>query len=475
MSDMHLPLGVIATWIDGAHIQGDARTEVQRVHTDSRSVQAGDLFVALQGEHFDAHNFLSDVIASGASAALVQSGRAHPALASIEVPQTRIGFGQLAKGWRHQFDVPVIAVTGSNGKTTVTQMLASILRCAYGDGALATQGNLNNDIGVPQTVLRLRKHHRAAVMELGMNHPGEIAWLAEIAQPTVALVNNAQREHQEFMASVDAVAQENGAVISALPDTGIAVFPADDAYSELWRQLAGNKTCMTFSLHATNASAAHADVVLLQAQWEKDHWLVDIRTPAGPLSTQVFCAGRHNLSNALAAITAALASGVALKNIAQGLEQFEPVKGRSRAFAVIVDGNSINVVDDSYNANPDSVKAAIDLLAELPKPQLLVLGDMGEVGDQGPAFHQEVGLYAMQKGIDHVRCMGPLTAFTVQASGPQALHCDDINTLTQHVMALLPQVGSVLVKGSRFMKMERVLEAITHHAEQHKQETTPCS
>ena len=215
MSDMHLRLEDAVKWIKGARTIGDASVCIERVHTDSRSVEVGDLFIALQGERFDAHDFLEQVSQSGVSAAMVATGKADLHLSCIEVPDTRLGLGQLAKGWRSQMHIPVIAVTGSNGKTTVTQMLASILRCTYGDGALATQGNLNNEIGVPQTVLRLRKFHRAAVIELGMNHPGEIAWLTEIAQPTVGLVINAQREHQEFMASVEAVAQENGAVITA--------------------------------------------------------------------------------------------------------------------------------------------------------------------------------------------------------------------------------------------------------------------
>ena len=474
MSDMHLRLEDAAKWLEGAHTVGNASVCIERVHSDSRSVEVGDLFVALQGEHFDAHDFLEQVSQSGASAAIVASGKANPNLACVEVPDTRIGLGQLAKGWRSQFQMPVIAVTGSNGKTTVTQMLASILRCAFGDGALATQGNLNNDIGVPQTVLRLRKFHRGAVIELGMNHPGEIAWLAEISQPTVGLVNNAQREHQEFMASVEAVAQENGAVISTLPADGVAVFPADDEYTPLWKKLAGKRACMTFSMQALQQNTTHADVVLIHADWHEDHWSVEVKTPQSYLKFALHCAGRHNVSNALAAISAALAAGIALDKIAQGLAQFEPVKGRSRAYVVNVAHRKIHVVDDSYNANPDSVKAAIDLLSELPKPQILVLGDMGEVGNLGPEFHSEVGLYAQQKGIDSVLCLGELTTHAVKACGAHAQHFSNIDSLNLYLSQVLPKMSSVLVKGSRFMKMERVLEAITKQSEQQTQETTPC-
>ena len=474
MSDMHLRLEDAVKWIQGARTIGDASVCIERVHTDSRSVEVGDLFVALQGERFDAHDFLEQVSQSGVSAAMVATGKADSHLSCIEVPDTRTGFGQLAKGWRSQMHIPVIAVTGSNGKTTVTQMLASILRCAFGDGALATLGNLNNAIGVPQTVLRLRKFHRGAVIELGMNHPGEIALLAEIAQPTVGVVINAQREHQEFMASVEAVAQENGAVISALPADGVAVFPADDEYTTLWKKLAGDRAYMTFSMQASQQNTTKADLALANADWVGDHWLVGIKTPQGSLSTKLHCAGRHNVSNALAVTTAALAAGISLENIAQGLEKFEPVKGRSRAYVVHIAHKQIRVVDDSYNANPDSVKAAINLLSELPKPQMLVLGDMGEVGDQGLEFHREVGLYAQQKDIDRVLCLGEWTTHAVQACGTRAQHFGNIDALNFQVRHELPKMASVLVKGSRFMKMERVLEAITKLSEQHPQETTPC-
>lgn len=475
MSDMNLSLQRIASWLPGARVCGDAAVCVQRVHTDSRSLQAGDLFVALQGERFDAHDFLPQAAASGAMAALAQHGLEAAQLSGVEVPDSRRALGQLAQGWRAQFDLPLIAVTGSNGKTTVTQMIASILRAGWGDAALATQGNLNNDIGVPQTLLRLRAHHRCAVVELGMNHPGEIAGLAAMAHATVALVNNAQREHQEFMATVEAVAQENGAVLSALPDTGVAVFPAHDTYTPLWQSLAGARRCMRFAMHSPHAGEAAAEVVLRHAVWANDHWAVEVQTPAGRMTTQLHIAGRHNVGNALAATACALATGVALDVIAQGLSAFEPVKGRSRAFGVVCQGHAITGVDDTYNANPDSVRAAIEVLAELPGPHLLVLGDMGEVGTQGPEFHQEVGHHAQACGIEHLLCLGELAAFSAQAYGPGAQHFSNIDALTAQVLQQLPQLGSVLVKGSRFMKMERVVDAIqTCHDNKNNKESAPC-
>lgn len=473
MSDMNLRLQQIQTWLSDAHLVGDAQQIVHRVHTDSRSLQPGDLFVALKGERFDANDFLADVAAQGASAALAHHGLAAAQLAGLKVPDTRVALGQLAKGWRAQFDLPVIAVTGSNGKTTVTQMIASILRASVGDDALATQGNLNNEIGVPQTLLRLRAHHRLAVVELGMNHPGEIAGLAAMTQANVALVNNAQREHLEFMATVDAVAQENGEVIKALPSDGVAVFPANDPYSKMWQILAGDRHCLQFSNEVIAAGQTMADVQLLQADWQQGHWSVRAQTPSGELAIQLHIAGRHNVGNALAAAACALAAGVTLAQVAEGLSRFEPVKGRSRAFEIQCQGRRITVVDDTYNANPDSVRAAIDVLAELPQPRLLVLGDMGEVGDQGPEFHQEVGLHALHCGIEHVLCLGELTVHSAQALGPSAQHFADIDALNDCLHALLPRAGSVLVKGSRFMKMERAVDAISA-AQDPQKEHSPC-
>ncbi len=469
MSDMNLSLTQISQWLSSAQLVGEGALTIQRINMDSRTCQAGDLFVALKGERFDANDFLPQVAASGATAALAHHGLDTAQLAGVQVPDTRIALGQLAKGWRSQFTLPVIAVTGSNGKTTVTQMIASILRAGFGDDALATQGNLNNDIGVPQTLLRMRAHHRSAVVELGMNHPGEIAGLADMTQATVALVNNAQREHQEHMNSVDAVAQENGQVILALPTDGVAVFPADDTYTAQWQAMAGVRATLCFSL-APNSTAP---VRLQSASWQQDHWAVVAHTPAGDLQVQLHIAGRHNIGNALAATACALAAGVSLDVIAQGLNHFEPVKGRSRALSVTCQGRSITVVDDTYNANPDSVCAAIDVLADLPAPRLLVLGDMGEVGQQGPEFHQEVGAYAKAQGIDHVLCLGDLSLHTAQAVGAAARHLPDIDTLNAETTKQLPHMGSVLVKGSRFMKMERVIDAILscHNS---KKEVAPC-
>ncbi len=445
-------------WLPGATLVGDGGVALQRVHSDTRTLQPGDLFVALRGERFDANDFIADAQGKGAVAALAHRGRIPAGFSGLEVDDTKLALGALAREWRRQFGLPLIAVTGSNGKTTVTQMIASILRAWQPQNHLATQGNLNNDIGLPLMQLRLRAEHRVAVLELGMNHPGEIAYLAGIALPTVAMVNNAQREHQEFMATVEAVARENGSVFESLPPTGVAVFPAGEEFTALWRQLAAARAVLTFG-----DAESGADIRLAGSEWQVGHWDVRAETPAGPVAFPLHIAGRHNVRNALAAVACTLAAGAPLDAIARGLAAFEPVKGRSRAMRVSLSGRSLTLVDDTYNANPDSVRAAIDVLAELPGPRLLVLGDMGEVGDQGPQFHAEVGNYARERRIEHLFTLGE------QSAAMKGRHFDSVEALNAAVAAELGDAASVLVKGSRFMKMERVVEAILAAADNNKE------
>jgi len=450
---MFLTLAEAQALLPGSTLVGDGATGFARVHSDTRTLQPGDLFVALRGERFDANDFLAQAKQSGAVAALAERGLAEAGLPGLLVPDAKAALGQLASAWRRQHAIPVIAVTGSNGKTTTTQMIASILRAWVGDSALATQGNYNNDIGVPLTLLRLRHDdetsHRAAVVELGMNHPGEIAPLAAMTQPTVALVNNAQREHQEFMATVEAVARENGAVLEALSLTGCAVFPAEDACAPIWFEMAGNRPHLTFALHG------EADVTG-DAQWQGTHWALELRTPAGTAPVVLQMAGEHNVRNALAAAASALAAGAPLSAIQQGLEAFRAVKGRSELKR---DAQGRTLIDDSYNANPDSVRAAIDVLAGLPGDSWLILGDMGEVGNDGPAFHREVGAYAAERGIAHFWTAGTAARDAAAAYGPRARAFDNTAAL---IAALDEQPGAAqtLVKGSRFMKMEQVVAAL---------------
>jgi UDP-N-acetylmuramoyl-tripeptide--D-alanyl-D-alanine ligase len=477
-----MTLAQVHALLPGSTLVGDGTLGIERVHSDTRTLQRGDLFVALKGERFDGNDMLAQAKAAGAAAAMAQHSLGADGLPGVQVADTLRGLQDLARAWRAHHHLPLIAVTGSNGKTTVTQMIASILRAWHGAGALATAGNLNNHIGVPLTLLRLRQDdtlwHRAAVIELGMNHPGEIAELAAIAQPTIALVNNAQREHQEFMATVEAVARENGAAIEALAPGGTAVFPADDAYTPLWLALAGKRPHLSFALApATGRSRAggspsgggsgtplpggamntgadvHAD-----AMWLDDHWALTVHTPAGSVPVSLRMAGAHNAKNALAAAACALAAGAPLAAIRAGLESFEPVKGRSQLQTLTRNGRSVTLIDDSYNANPDSVRAAVDVLATLRAPRALLLGDMGEVGERGPEFHAEVGAYARERGVEHLWCAGSLCAHAAQAFGSGARHFADAPAMVA-ALGELPAVGAVLVKGSRFMKMERVVQS----------------
>jgi UDP-N-acetylmuramoyl-tripeptide--D-alanyl-D-alanine ligase len=447
-------------WIPGARLEGSGALAVSRVHTDTRTLEAGDLFVALKGDHYDANDFLQEAQQRGAVAAICHASadlNGVKGMACIVVSDTRLALGTLAHAWRSQFNVPLIAVTGSNGKTTVTQMLASILSIDRPNGtSLATRGNLNNDIGVPMTLLRLRARHQIAVVELGMNHPGEIAVLAAMAHPTVALINNAQREHLEFMHTVRAVALENGSVITPMGSQGVVVIPRDDEHAHVWDILAGKRRTVRFAL---DGAPGHDTLVCVQANWLAGAWQVHARGLDHDLHYRLAIAGRHNVKNSLAAAAAALSAGVSAAAVMAGLQAFMPVEGRSKALMLAVQGREVTLVDDTYNANPDSVHAAIDVLADLPGPRLLVLGDMGEVGHQGPMFHAEAGRYAKARGIEQVLTVGEMAQVAASAF-EGALHFESIEMLLDALRNDLPRMRSVLVKGSRFMRMERVVDAL---------------
>lgn len=451
---MKSSLSAIQPCVQQSRVEGaSADVAFEGVSTDSRQAAAGNLFVALRGERFDAHDFLADVAARGVAAVVAERVPAGLSVPALIVPDTRIALGEIAAFWRRNFQLPVIGVTGSNGKTTVKEMIASILTAAFGaDNVMATRGNLNNDIGVPLTVFRLHDGYKAAVIELGMNHPGEIAAITAIAQPVVGLVNNAQREHQEFMATVEAVAEENGSVIRGLPDNGVAVFPADDTFTPLWRGFAGQRKTMTFGL------TPDADV---SATFRVNDFGSDLSITAGGKHFQVTlsAAGEHNVRNALAATACTLAIGVPVDAVVRGLEAFAPVNGRLQRKTA---RSGALVIDDTYNANPDSVRAAIDVLANAAAPRVLVLGDMGEVGDQGPQFHVEVGAYARDRGIEHLLTLGELAAHASSAFGTGAQHFADIDSINDAAEKMIAAGTTALVKGSRFMKMERVVACLVN-------------
>jgi UDP-N-acetylmuramoyl-tripeptide--D-alanyl-D-alanine ligase len=447
-----------AAAIAGRHIGADLR--FASVSTDTRSVPAGALFVALRGERYDGHEFLGAAKARGAVAAMVdehaaaKGGQAEQSgLPCIVVKDTRQGLGQLAAHWRGRFDITLIAITGSNGKTTVKEMIAAILREHWGEAhTLATEGNLNNDIGLPLTLLRLREGHQVAAIEIGMNHPGETAGLAAIAQPTVGLVNNAQREHQEFMKSVADVAAEHGDLFKALPASGTAVINADDDFAAFWRGLNTGRAVRDFGLDKPAAVSGRYTLGDFGSE-------IVLSAPEGEVGFSLQVAGVHNVRNAVAAAAASTAAGASLAAVARGLSGFAAVKGRMQK-KTGADGGV--VIDDSYNANPDSVRAAIDVLARFAGRRVLVLGDMGEVGDQGDAFHAEVGRYASARGIDRLLLLGDMTRAAAAAFGGGAAHFADIEGLLAAVAKEQAAGAAFLVKGSRFMKMERVVAALVN-------------
>ncbi len=446
---MNWLLSQVAEAVQGRLVGADVALE--GVSTDTRSIAQGCLFIALVGERFDAHDFLAQALQAGAAAVLVSNEGKLPAGASaVVVDDTRLALGRLAAAWRAQFALPVIAVTGSNGKTTTKEMVAAILKAVYGAAVLSTRGNLNNDIGLPLTLLGLSAAHRAAVIEMGMNHPGEIAYLAPIGAPTVALVTNAQRAHLEGMGDLDEVAREKGSIFNGLPADGVAVINADDAYAEAWKTMAAGRPVRTFAIDGV------ADVVGVVRQ----HGLeiaIDLKAPEGVATLNLRIPGRHNARNAVAAAAACLAAGVPMAAVADGLAAFTGVKGRLQRRS----GKAgAEILDDTYNANPDSVRAGIDVLAATIGRKLLVLGDMGEIGEASGQYHDEIGGYAKSQGIDRLFALGEASKAAVRNFGEGARHFCNVEKL---IAALDKEMGSdttVLVKGSRFMKMERVADAL---------------
>lgn len=439
----------------GGQMLGDDRA-LNGLSTDTRAIAEGQLFVALSGERFDAHDYLEQATDQGATALLVSDASSLPAGASaVLVTDTRLALGALAAAWRAEFKLPVIAVTGSNGKTTTKEMIAAILAAAFGDDVLATRGNLNNDIGLPLTLLGLNATHRAAVIEMGMNHPGEIGYLAPIGAPTVALITNAQRAHLEGMGDLDEVAQEKGSIFSGLSADGVAIINADDAYAGLWRGMAGRHRVSTFAIDHP------ADVVGRVNQHGLETALTLV-TPDGEAALRLSIPGRHNARNAVAAAAACLAAGVPLSAVATGLATFSGVKGRLQRRLGM---KGAEILDDTYNANPDSVRAGIDVLAATIGRKLLVLGDMGEIGEASGQYHDEIGGYAKSQGIDRLFALGDATQQAVRNFGDGAKHFCNIEKLIAAVDKELGPETTVLIKGSRFMKMERVADALAAAAD----------
>jgi UDP-N-acetylmuramoyl-tripeptide--D-alanyl-D-alanine ligase len=446
-----------------AELRGEDR-EFEAVSTDTRALAPRSLFVALKGARFDAHEFLGQASEKGAAGALVQKSRIADRGSRIELPllvvdDSRLALGTLAAYWRKKFSMPLVALTGSNGKTTVKEMLASILREACSapsairhpqSAVLATRGNLNNDIGMPLTLLELRAGHRYAVIEMGMNHEGEIRYLTRLAAPDVALVNNAGPAHIEYFGALEAIARAKGEIFEGLGPAGTAVINADDRHAGLWRDLAGGRRVLEFGLSRPAAVSATYRLKWLESE-------IVVKTPLGEAATLLRAPGVHNVRNALAASAAAVALEVPAPAIARGLARFGGIAGRLQKKAAL---NGATLIDDTYNANPDSARAAITVLALAPGAKWLVLGDMGELGPEAPELHAGIGEFARDSGIDRLCTLGELSGHAARAFGAGARHFTRIEDLLAEVENALRPGVSVLVKGSRFMKMERVVKAL---------------
>ena len=425
------------------------------VSKDTRDIATGSLYVAIKGERFDGHEFVEQARAAGAAGALVSS-RLAVELPQIIVKDTRLALGELAAYWRQQFSGKVAGITGSNGKTTVKEMTRSILQQAAGeDQVLSTQGNLNNDIGMPLTLLSLRARHQYAVIEMGANHAGEIDYLTHIAQPHVAVINNAGPAHLEGFGSIEKVARAKAEIYSGIVEGGTAVVNADDAYADYWKglcaKLGNGIALLTFSMRDETADL-YASVTEASGNSE-----IQIKTPLGTGVIQLAVPGRHNVMNALAAASLAVALDIKLDDIVTGLNGFGGVSGR---LATIYTPGGARIINDTYNANPLSLFAAMQVLVEAGGDTWLVLGDMAELGEEKQELHRKAGEQARELGISHLLATGDLTRFAVEAFGQGAQFFEDRQQLIKQLEQGITENSVVLVKGSRSMGMEQVVNAL---------------
>ena len=426
---------------------------VSRIVTDSRDIQDGDVFFALAGERFDAHDFVEDVLAVGATAVVVSREDCAALKGALKVDDTLAALQKLAKAWRENVNPFVLGITGSSGKTTVKEMLAGVLRHRFSDEAvLATAGNFNNHIGLPLTLLKLNEKHRYAVIEMGMNHFGELSLLTRIASPNVALVNNALRAHVGCgFDGVGDIAKAKSEIYEGLLSDGIALIPCEDANIATFEAATAQLNAQTFGVASGDVHAENIELKLLSCEFDlvRDNERVAVVLPVP---------GRHNVHNAVAAAALALAAGLSLAEVSDGLKNFSNIKGRLNIKQGIKDAT---LIDDTYNANPDSMKASIDVLAAMPAPRIFVMGDMGELGeDEAAAMHAEVGAYARDKGIEAAYFVGNNSVEAAETFGAEGLWFAAKDPLIQVLSHDLPERATVLVKGSRFMKMEEVIEAL---------------
>jgi UDP-N-acetylmuramoyl-tripeptide--D-alanyl-D-alanine ligase len=437
-----LNLSEIAEMANG-HLVGDD-VPITSVSTDTRVLSAGQLFIALRGPRFDGHDCItreSNLPAAG----LMVARKLNIPLPQIIVDDTQLALSRLAENWRERLDLTVIGLTGSNGKTTVKEMIAAIL--AQKGSVFATPGNLNNHIGVPLTLLSIRPEHDFAVVEMGANHPGEIGGLTDIVQPQVALITNAAPAHLEGFLSLDGVAKAKAEIFNGLDERGVAIINADDAYADYWRRKISGVRSMCFGLDHP------ADVC---GSWTEGQDLI-LSTSKSQFEVRLPLKGRHNAINALAACTVAIAVGAQIKHIKEGLEAMHPVNGRLVAKSGI---GHAQILDDSYNANPGSFNAALDVLAQCPGEHWLVLGDMAELGDFAEVFHRQVGEMSRARGVQRLYALGSLTKTAVAAFGTGAIHFNSADDLLQQLISELHTGIYVLVKGSRAMHMDKIVAAL---------------
>ena len=427
------------------------------VCTDTRKLQPGDLYLALRGPRFDGNDFVAAAAAAGAVAAVVDREVSVPSLPLIQVVDGQAALTAAAQQWRAAFGGCVVGIAGSNGKTTTKEMTAAIL--GQRAPCLATRGNFNNHIGVPLTLLRLTGDDVTAVIEIGANRAGDVAELLQLVQPQVGVITNAGAEHLEGFGDLDGVARAEGEMVAGLPATGTAVLNADDAYFSLWCGMTAAKV-VSFGI---NAKADYRAVDLHDVSSTGGFaQRFRLQTPHGEQAVQLQVGGRHNVLNALAAAAAACSAGAPLADVAAGLQQMQPVAGRLQPR---ISRHGARLIDDSYNANPSSVRAGIDVITQLGGPAWLVLGDMGELGEQARDSHVQIGTYARQHGVQRVYATGPLSQFTVEAFGGGASWFPDVETMSRVVDAELTASVCLLVKGSRFNRLERVVAALTGQAQ----------
>ncbi|MEE8428715.1 MAG: UDP-N-acetylmuramoyl-tripeptide--D-alanyl-D-alanine ligase [Gammaproteobacteria bacterium] len=433
--------------------QSGPNAEFSGVSTDSRSLEKGNLFVALRGPNFDGHAFLDEAWDHGAAAAAV-SQPVKTTIPYLSVPDTRLALGELAHHWRKRFSLPVIGVTGSNGKTTVKELCAAILGCR--GQVLVTKGNLNNEIGVPLTLFRLDPADQFAVVELGANHPGEIGHLTAIAHPTIGIITNAAAVHLQGFGSLEGVARSKGELLLGLASDGVAVINADDPFAPLWKELAGSRSIQTFGM------SHGADV---WGEWQPGSAGNRLHIRVGGAETKVTLSlpGRHNALNALAAAAACLAAGATLQEVKQGLQSVQPLGGRLCIHKLPA---GVTVIDDTYNANPSSLQAALQVLAEGNGERWLVLGDMGELGEDAVELHRQAARNARAAGVTRLYALGDLAAEAAATFGQGGQAFSEPAGLLAELQADLRPGVVLLVKGSRAMAMERVLQAVMSVADE---------